>query len=88
MFGLLRKKKMMCQEMVELVTDYFEDRLAPKTRKRFEAHVAMCDECPKYIEQLRHTISVTGQLSAEEIAPEVMDDLLAAFRDWTPDEPA
>lgn len=29
-----------CQELVQLVTDYFEGALEPADRARFEAHVA------------------------------------------------
>ena len=32
--------EMPCRELVELVTDYLEDRLSPLDRARFEAHLA------------------------------------------------
>ena len=35
--------EMPCQELVELVTDYLEDRLSPVDRIRFEAHIAECE---------------------------------------------
>jgi len=31
---------------------------------------------------MRTTIAVTGRIRAEDIAPEVRDELLAAFRGW------
>ena len=81
-----RKDKMMtCQEMVELVTDYLEGRMDDATRARFEEHVAECDACTLYIEQMRMTIVALGHIPAESISPEAEDELVAAFRNWRPE---
>ena len=50
-----------CQELVELVTDYLEGRLPTTHRLRFEAHLAGCRGCRTNPEQMRQTISRTGQ---------------------------
>ena len=71
-----------CQELVELVTDYLEDRLLPAERERFEGHLTLCPGCDTYVEQMRETIRLTGELTAEAIAPAARDTLLAAFRGW------
>jgi anti-sigma factor RsiW len=71
-----------CQELVELITDYLEDRLPPSTRLRFEAHLALCSGCRTYLEHMRQTIRALGRLPTESIAPETRDRLLAVFRDW------
>ncbi len=71
-----------CREVVELVTDYLEGNLAPPDRERFEAHLALCPNCPTYLEQMRQTIRALGMLPEESIAPEVRQELLRAFRDW------
>jgi anti-sigma factor RsiW len=70
-----------CQELVELVTDYFEDVLAPTERARFDAHVAECPGCELYVEQMRTTIALAGANAGLESRPEV-SGLLEAFRDW------
>jgi anti-sigma factor RsiW len=70
-----------CQELVELVTDYFEDALAPGDRERFEAHLAACPGCEAYLHQVRATVSLAGATSGMEGRPEV-SALLRAFRDW------
>jgi anti-sigma factor RsiW len=70
-----------CQELVELVTDYFEDALAPTERARFDAHVAECPGCELYVEQMRMTITLAGASAGLESRPEV-SGLLEAFRDW------
>ena len=71
-----------CRELVELVTDYFEDALPAPERARFDAHIAGCEHCTVYLEQMRTTIRLTGRLRAEELAPESVDPLLEAFRGW------
>jgi anti-sigma factor RsiW len=71
-----------CRELVELVTDYFEGALDEGDRARFEAHIAGCDDCTTYIEQMRTTITVVGRLEPEALSDDMERDLLAAFRDW------
>ena len=72
-----------CQEMVELVTDYLEGALSWRERRRFERHIAGCDGCRAYLEQMRQTLRVLGRLDEETISPEARDALLHAFRDWS-----
>jgi anti-sigma factor RsiW len=71
-----------CQELVELVTDYLEGALPRKEREHFERHIARCEGCATYLDQIRRTIHVSGRLTEEEIAPEARDALLGAFRLW------
>jgi len=78
-----RQKRMLtCQEMVELVTDYLEGRLDDAAQARFEAHVAECDACTLYIEQMRQTIVALGRIPPETVSREAEEALLAAFRSW------
>jgi anti-sigma factor RsiW len=71
-----------CREMVELVTDYLEGRLDGAARERFDAHVAACDGCKLYIEQMRMTIAALGRFPPETISPEAERELIDAFRGW------
>ena len=71
-----------CQELVELVTDYLEGALTPAELRRFEQHVAICDGCTRYLEQIRETVRVTGTLTVDDLAPDAEAALLEAFRDW------
>ena len=75
--------EMPCRELVELITDYLEDRLAPSDRARFEAHLAECEACRTYLEQFRQTIRVLGRLPEESLSPEARGALLEAFRGWS-----
>ena len=72
---------MTCKELVELVTDYLEGRLADATRAQLEAHIAECDNCTAYIEQMRMTLLALGHIPQETIAPAARDELIATFRE-------
>jgi anti-sigma factor RsiW len=74
--------EMPCRELVELVTDYVEDRLSQADRVRFDAHLADCDDCVTYVEQMRETIRALGRLPEESLSDEARDVLLEAFRNW------
>jgi anti-sigma factor RsiW len=74
---------MPCRDLVELITDYLEDRLSPVDRARFEAHLAACEACRTYLEQFRQTIRALGRLPEESLSSEARDALLDAFRGWT-----
>ena len=73
-----------CQELVELVTDYLEGALDDRDRARFDAHIAGCEHCSTYVEQIRLTIMVAGRLTEDDLNVQsaARDELLAAFRDW------
>ena len=74
--------EMPCQELVELVTDYLEDRLSPVDRIRFEAHIAECEYCATYLEQMRQTIRTLGRIPEESLSDDARETLLEAFRSW------
>jgi anti-sigma factor RsiW len=77
-----RKRELTCQEMVELVTDYLEGALSPRDRARFERHIAGCEHCTTYLEQMRITIRVLGRVPHEAVPEPARDALLSAFREW------
>jgi anti-sigma factor RsiW len=75
--------EMPCVELVELVTEYLEDRLSPAERARFEAHLDACEACRAFMDQFRRTISTLGRLPEESLSPEARKALLEAFRNWS-----
>ena len=77
-----------CQELVELVTDYFEGAMPAALRERFDAHLGICGPCREYLEQMRQTLRVVGRLTEESIPPAGRDQLLAMFRAWKVSESA
>ena len=72
---------MTCQQLVELVTDYFEDALTAAERDRFDAHLKVCPGCESYLEQMRITMRLVHDADGLEQRPEVAA-LLEMFRDY------
>jgi anti-sigma factor RsiW len=75
-------EELSCREVVEILGDYFDGAMTPEDRIRLEEHLADCDGCTAYLEQLRVTIRLSGRLSEEAVASEAMAPLLEAFRAW------
>ena len=83
---LWRRGELVCQEMVELITDYLEGTLSRTQRRRFEAHLAGCEHCTEYLGQMRATIRLTGRLRAEDLTPEMQEEFAALYRRWRSEE--
>ncbi len=73
---------MKCREMVELMTEYLEGALSPRDHERFEEHIAGCDGCRAYLEQMRATRRAVNKLADEPIPEHIQEELLKAFRSW------
>lgn len=71
-----------CRELVELVTEYLENALAPSDRARFEEHIMTCPPCRAHLDQMRRTLSVLGRVPEDAVSPEAEESLLQAFRGW------
>jgi anti-sigma factor RsiW len=79
---LLSHRDLVCQQVVELVTDYLEGTLSRAARRRFEAHLAGCPHCTEYLAQMRETISLTGRLTPEDLTPRMREDLAEVYQRW------
>jgi predicted anti-sigma-YlaC factor YlaD len=71
-----------CNELVELVTAYLEGALPPLERDRFDRHLAECEGCRAYLDQVRTTIVLSARAQAEGLSPAALDALRGAFRGW------
>jgi anti-sigma factor RsiW len=69
-----------CIDLVELITEYLDGALAPEARDRVDEHLAGCDGCSAYLEQMRTTIRLTGMLTEDQVTAEARSALLEAFR--------
>ena len=78
----LRRRDIVCQQAVELVTDYLEGALSRWDRRRFEAHLRACPNCSTYLEQIRRTIELTGAMETEELSLEARQDLIDLYWRW------
>ena len=71
-----------CRELVELVTPYLENAMPDDERALVERHLAACDGCETYVQQMRLTIQAIGHVSEEAITSQTREQVLAIFRAW------
>jgi anti-sigma factor RsiW len=79
-------RRLVCQQAVELVTDYVEGALSRASRRRFEKHLASCPHCTEYLAQIRATIAMSGRVNPDDLTPQMRDEFIALFRRWQDDE--
>ena len=77
-----RQPELVCQQVVELVTDYLEGALSAEDRRRFERHLAGCPHCTEYLAQMRETIRLAGRVAPEDLTPDMRSDLTDVYRRW------
>jgi anti-sigma factor RsiW len=70
-------RDLVCQQAVELVTEYLEGALSRRDRRAYERHLEACDGCEAYLDQVRAVLVAEGT-----VGPEALDDAtLAALVD-------
>ena len=75
-------RELSCQEIVELVTEYLEGTMDTGLGAAFEAHLARCDGCAHYLEQMEATIRLAGTIEPEALSPGLQAGLLEVFREF------
>jgi anti-sigma factor RsiW len=74
-----RTPQIVCQQLVELVTDYLEGDLDAADRAAVEQHLAECGHCTAYVRQVTRLLELTAG-SAEPVPAALLEDLTARFR--------
>jgi anti-sigma factor RsiW len=74
--------EIVCQQWVELVTDYLEGSLPFELHQAADRHLAACPHCREYLQQMRRTIEISGRLHDEDVPDDVVDALAKAFEDF------
>ena len=80
------RRDIVCREAVELVTDYLEDDLSQAQRRRFEAHLAYCPDCPEYLAQMRAIVALAGRVTPDDLTPRMREEFISVYRRWLDDE--
>lgn len=75
--------ELVCRQAVELITTYLEGALGPADQDRFEAHLAACPHCLRYLEQIRLTVAATGRVEPDALGAEARAELVALYRSWS-----
>lgn len=81
----LWRRDLVCQQVVELVTDYLEGALSRADRRRLERHLAGCPHCTEYLAQMRETIALAGRITPQDLTPQMQDDFIEVYRQWRAD---
>jgi RNA polymerase sigma-70 factor (ECF subfamily) len=71
-----------CAELVEKVTDYLEEVLAPAEVARIHEHLSVCDSCETYLTQVRSAIRVTCSTPSEEMTHEAEEKISRIYQRW------
>ncbi len=69
-----------CRAVVEILSDYLEGALDASTRHDLEEHLAECDGCTAYLDQMRLTIRLSGKLDQDDVPEPILNVLLDAYR--------
>ena len=73
-----------CKEFVELVTQYVEGVMPEEKRARFQAHLAECEGCGAYLEDMGRLVGSLHEVAEPPPDPATREALLRAFRDVRP----
>lgn len=71
-----------CSELLELVTAYLDQALPARERRQLDRHLAGCEGCRAYVDQIRSVRLLARRVTPRELCAETRDDLLDAFREW------
>ncbi len=78
----MSEQALTCHEVIELLSNYIEGALSASEQGRVDEHLALCDGCSTYLEQMREAIRLSGMVTEEQVPEDDKTALLAAFRDW------
>jgi anti-sigma factor RsiW len=67
---VIGRAELSCRELVELVSDYLDDSLDRRTRRRVARHLTGCEDCSEYVAQMRVTVRLLGLLDRRRTARE------------------
>jgi len=71
-----------CKQLTELATSYTEGALDPATSRSIEAHLATCQGCRTWLEQLALTARLVRSIPQPEVTAEARDAALRQFEAW------
>ena len=76
-----RSRDLVCQQLVEKVSAYLDGELRDRDRVAVERHLAECDHCRGYVEQVRTLLQITADSAgAAELPDDLVEDLVSQFR--------
>ena len=70
-----------CRRTREGLTEYLENALSPRRRQGLEEHLANCEGCRGYLQELQGVIAALGDAPAAGMPVEMRVRLLERLRD-------
>jgi hypothetical protein len=61
-----------CKDVTEHASEYLDHNMPLMKRVAFRMHLFICDNCARYLSQLKLTIATLGKI--EEAVPQPIDD--------------
>jgi len=68
------------REVIDLIMGYMEETLASHERRSFEAHIADCRDCWRFLRSYWETVALGRHLQEEEIPSDVRERLETFLR--------
>jgi predicted anti-sigma-YlaC factor YlaD len=78
--------EIVCREFAELATEYLDGAMPDETLELVEEHLAMCDWCRDYVDQIAttaHAVAADPVPPEEPPADATLEALVGAFRAQT-----
>jgi anti-sigma factor RsiW len=69
-----------CREVVKSASDYLDGNVSWRRRLQMRLHLAMCVHCRRYVGQLALSIATLRGLKQDPVAPDTVDQVMAALR--------
>lgn len=69
-----------CKQIAALVLAYLNDELSPRRKREFQQHLKICPDCVAFLKTYKKTIQATGTLDADEMPPEVRENVWQFLR--------
>ena len=71
----LFKKRVDCDEIHELASDYLDTDLSEEEREWIQKHLEMCMHCHSFMDTLRSTITMLGDLPSKPMPDSLKEKL-------------
>ena len=78
----LKTHSLVCRDALELFGSYIDGTLSRRNRRLLERHLAMCDACAAYLDQIRASIAASGVAVADDLDSDVLEGLVDVFEKY------
>lgn len=71
-----------CQEVADILHNYFEGSLDPTLTAIIERHLQDCPDCQAFVHTYGETIKLTGEFSVDEVPNDLCDRVHRALDEF------